>query len=185
MIKDLLRETEGRMENTIESLEDDLRSVRTGRASPALVERVTVDYYGVATPLNQLAVISAPEPQLLLVRPYDPGSLSAIERGILQADLGLNPNNDGRIIRIPIPRLTEERRREMVKIVKRRVEEAKVALRNIRRDALEDLRAFEDEKLISEDDMKQGQDDLQKTTERFTERVDQIGARKEQEIMEV
>lgn len=185
MIKDLLRETEGRMEKTIESLEDDLRSVRTGRASPALVERVTVDYYGVATPLNQLAVISAPEPQLLLVRPYDPGSLGAIERGILQADLGLNPNNDGRIIRIPIPRLTEERRREMVKIVKRRVEEAKVSLRNIRRDALEDLRAFEDEKLISEDDMKQGQDDLQKTTERFTERVDQIGARKEQEIMEV
>lgn len=185
MIKDLLHETESRMEKTIESLEDDLRSVRTGRASPALVERVTVDYYGVTTPLNQLAVISAPEPQLLLVRPYDPGSLSAIERGILQADLGLNPNNDGRIIRIPIPRLTEERRREMVKVVKRRVEEAKVSLRNIRRDALEDLRAFEDEKLISEDDMKQGQDDLQKMTERFTEKVDQIGARKEQEIMEV
>lgn len=185
MIKDLLRETEGRMEKTIEALEDDLRTVRTGRASPALVERVIIDYYGLPTPLNQLAVISAPEPQLLLIRPYDPGSLGAIERGILQADLGLNPNNDGRIIRLPIPRLTEERRREMVKLVKRRIEEAKVSLRNIRRDALEDLRTFENEKLISEDDLKQGQDDLQKMIERFTERVDQIGARKEQEIMEV
>ena len=115
MIKDLLQETESRMLKTVEALETDLKSVRTGRASPALVERVLVEYYGTPTPLNQLAVISAPEPNLLVVRPYDPSSLSNIEKAIMQADLGLNPGNDGRIIRIPIPRLTEERRREMVK----------------------------------------------------------------------
>ncbi len=185
MIKELLNETEERMQKTLESIEEDFKSVRTGRASPALVERVLVDYYGIPTPLNQLAAISAPEPQLLLIRPYDTGAVTAIEKGILQADLGLNPGNDGRVIRIPIPRLTEERRRELVKVVKRRVEEGKVALRNIRRDALEELREYENEKLISEDDRKRGQDELQKLIDRFSTRVDEIGARKEQEIMEI
>ncbi|HOU14532.1 MAG TPA: ribosome recycling factor [Anaerolineae bacterium] len=185
MIKELMSETEERMDKTVESLEEDFKSVRTGRASPALVERVTVEYYGMPTPLNQLAAISAPEPQMLLIRPYDPSSITAIEKGILQADLGLNPGNDGRVIRVPIPRLTEERRRELVKVVKRRVEEGKVALRNIRRDALEELREYENEKLISEDDRKRGQDELQKLIDRFTAKVDESGARKEQDIMEI
>ncbi len=185
MIKELMTETEIRMDKTVEAMEEDFKSIRTGRASPALVERVTVEYYGMPTPLNQLAVISAPEPQMLLIRPYDAGSIATIEKGILQADLGLNPSNDGRVIRIPIPRLTEERRRELVKVVKRRVEESKVALRNIRRDALEEMREYESEKLISEDDLKRGQDELQKIIDRFAEKVDEVGARKEQDIMEI
>jgi len=185
MINDLLRETEGRMNKAVEALEEEFRGLRTGRATPALIERVMVDYYGTPTPLKQLAVISAPEPQLLLVRPYDPGSLSAIEKAILQADLGFNPNNDGRVVRVPIPRLTEERRREMVKQVKRRVEEARVALRNVRRDALNDLRDFEEEKLISEDELKRAQEDLQKLTDQMIKQVDELGERKEQELMEV
>lgn len=185
MIKELMTETEVRMDKTVEAMEEDFKSIRTGRASPALVERVTVEYYGMPTPLNQLAVISAPEPQMLLIRPYDAGSIATIEKGILQADLGLNPSNDGRVIRIPIPRLTEERRRDLVKVVKRRVEESKVALRNIRRDTLEELREYEGEKLISEDDLKRGQDELQKIIDRFTERIDEAGTRKEQDIMEI
>ena len=185
MINDLLRETEGRMNKAIEALEEEFRGLRTGRATPALIERVMVDYYGTPTPLKQLAVISAPEPQLLLVRPYDPGSLGAIEKAILQADLGFNPNNDGRVVRVPIPRLTEERRREMVKQVKRRVEEARVALRNVRRDALNDLREFEEEKLISEDELKRAQEDLQKLTDQMIKQVDELGERKEQELLEV
>ena len=185
MIKALINETEDRMTKTLESMEEDFKSIRTGRASPALVERVTVEYYGAPTPLNQLAVISAPEPQLLVIRPYDPTSIGNIEKAILQADLGLNPNTDGRLIRIPIPRLTEERRLELVKVVKRRIEESKVALRNIRRDTLEKLRAYENDKQISEDDLKRGQDDLQKTTDYFIEEVGNMGARKEQDIMEI
>ncbi len=185
MIEDLISETEERMTRTVEAVEEDLKAVRTGRASPALVERVMVEYYGTPTPLKQLAVISAPEPQLLLIRPYDPSSIRAIEKAILQADLGLNPNNDGRVIRIPIPRLTEERRREMVKLVKRRVEEGKIALRNIRRDALEEMREYESEKLISEDDLRRGQDELQKVIDRFYEKVEELGKRKEREIMEI
>lgn len=185
MINDLLRETEGRMNKAIEALEEECRGYRTGRASPALIERVLVDYYGTPTVLKQLAVISAPEPQMLLVRPYDPGSIGSIEKAIQQAELGLNPNNDGRIIRVPIPRLTEERRREMVKMLRRRLEEARVALRNIRRDALNDLREFENEKLISEDDLKRGQEDLQKLTDQLIKQADEIGERKEQELMEI
>jgi ribosome recycling factor len=184
MINELLREVEGRMDKTIEVLEADLRTIRTGRASPALVERVMVEYYGTPTPLNQLAVISAPEPQLLTIRPYDPGSLSDIERAILKSELGLTPANDGRIIRLPIPRLTEERRQELAKLVRQRVEEGKVALRNVRRESLDELREFEKEKLISEDDFYRGKDDLQDLTDRFTERMDEISARKQREVME-
>ncbi len=184
MIKDLLRETEDRMRKTIEVLEADLRTIRTGRASPALVERVMVEYYGAPTPLNQLAVISAPEPQLLTVRPYDPGSLGDIERAILKSELGLTPSNDGRIIRLPIPRLTEERRRELAKLVRHRVEEGKVALRNIRREALDDLREFEKDKLVSEDDFYRGKDDLQDLTDRYSKRTDEVSARKQREILE-
>ncbi len=185
MIKELLQETEARMNKAVDALEMDLKSVRTGRASPALVERVMVDYYGTPTPLNQLAVISAPEPNLLVVRPYDPSSLGDIEKAILQADLGFNPNNDGRIIRIPIPRLTEERRREMMKRVNRRMEEAKVALRNIRRDVLSEIREYESEGLISEDELTRGQEQLQTLTDTYVEKVEEIGKLKEQDIMEI
>lgn len=185
MIKELLRETGTRMQKALQNLEADLKSVRTGRASPALLERVKVNYYGTATPLNQLAVISAPEPHLLVVRPYDPSSLSDIERGIQQADLGLNPNNDGRIIRVPIPRLTEDRRRELVKQVNRRVEETKVTIRNIRRDSLEELREYEDESLISEDEFTRARDQLQDVTDSYTEKAEEIAERKEHDIMQV
>jgi ribosome recycling factor len=185
MIKELLQETESRMLKALQALEMDLRTVRTGRASPALVDRVLVEYYGSPTPLNQLAVISAPEPNLLVIRPFDPASLGDIEKAIMSADLGLNPGNDGRLIRVPIPRLTEERRREMVKRVSRRVEEAKVSVRNVRRDTLDELREYEGESLISEDDLARGQDQLQELTDTYVEQVDEIGKRKEQDIMEI
>jgi ribosome recycling factor len=184
MLKELIRETEDRMRKTVEVLEADLRAIRTGRASPALVERVMVEYYGTPTPLNQLAVISAPEPQLLTIRPYDPGSLGDIERAILRSELGLTPANDGRIIRLPIPRLNEERRQELAKLVRQRVEEGKVALRNVRREALDDMREFEKEKLVSEDDFYRGKDDLQDLIDRYTKQMDEVSARKQQEILE-
>jgi ribosome recycling factor len=184
MIKDLLSETEMRMRKTVEVCEADLRSIRTGRASPALLDRVLVEYYGTMTPLNQLAVISAPEPQLITVRPYDPGSLSDIEKGILKSELGLTPANDGRIIRLPIPRLTEERRRDLAKLVRQRVEEGKVALRNIRREALDDLKDFEKEKMISEDDFYGARDSLQDLTDDYSKQMDEIGERKKQDILE-
>jgi ribosome recycling factor len=184
MIKDLLQETEDRMRKAVDVLESDLRAIRTGRASPALVERVMVEYYGVSTALNRLAVISAPEPQLLTIRPYDPGALGDIERAILKSELGLTPSNDGRIIRLPIPRLTEERRRDLAKMVRQRVEEGKVALRNIRREALDDLREFEKEKLVSEDDFYRGKDDLQDLIDRYTKQMDEISDRKQREILE-
>jgi ribosome recycling factor len=143
-----------------------------------------VEYYGTPTPLNQLAVISAPEPQLLTVRPYDPGSLTDIERGILKSELGLTPSNDGRIIRLPIPRLTDERRQELAKMVRQRVEEGKVALRNIRREALDDLREFEEEKLVSEDEFYRAKDDIQDLIDRYTDQMDENSDRKQQEILE-
>ena len=172
------------MHKALEVLKGDLRTVRTGRASPALLERVMVDYYGQPTPLNQLAVISAPEPTLLVVRPYDPGSLEEIERGILKSDVGLTPANDGRIIRLPIPRLTAERRQELAKVVRQRVEDGKVALRNIRRDTLEDLREFEKEKLISEDEFYRGKEKLQELIDHYTEQMEEISTRKQREIIE-
>jgi ribosome recycling factor len=184
MTRDILAEADSRMRKTVEVLENDLRGIRTGRASPALVERVMVDYYGTKTPLKQLAVISAPEPQLLTVRPFDPGSLEDIERGILTSEVGLTPNNDGRIIRLPIPRLTEERRQELAKMVRQRVEESKIALRNIRRESLDDLRDFEKEKLISEDELYQGKEKLQEITDRYTDRTEEIGTRKQKDILE-
>jgi ribosome recycling factor len=184
MDQELLRETEKRMRKALEALKSDLRTIRTGRASPALLERVMVDYYGQATPLNQLAVISAPEPTLLVVRPYDPDSLEEIERAILKSDVGLTPSNDGRIIRLPIPRLTEERREELAKMVRQRIEEGKVALRNVRRDALEDLREFEKERLISEDEFYRAKDKLQDLIDRYTEKMEETSARKQREIME-
>jgi ribosome recycling factor len=160
-------------------------SIRTGRASPALVEKLPVEYYGTATPLNQMASIAAPEPRLLVIRPWDPSSLGDIERAILKSDLGLTPMNDGMLIRLSIPRLTEERRRELVKVVSRRVEEARVAVRNLRRDSLQDLKDFEKEKMIPEDDFYRGKDKVQELTDKFIEEIDDIGKRKEEEVMEI
>jgi len=185
MIDDLLKETEARMKKTVEVLQGDLVTIRTGRASPALIEKLRVDYYGTPTPLNQLAAISVPEPRLMIVRPYDPTSLSEIDRAILKSDLGLTPVNDGKVIRLPIPRLTEERRQELVKVVGRRVEEARVAIRNCRRDGLRDLREMEKEKLISEDEHYRGREDMQKLTDKYVEQVDEVGRAKEEEIKEV
>jgi len=184
MIKELLIQAENRMRKAIEALEGDLRAIRAGRASPALVERVMVEYYGTPTPLNQLAVTSAPEPRLLTIRPYDPGSLGDIERAILKSELGLTPSNDGRIIRLPIPRLTEERRRDLAKLVRQRVEEGKVSLRNIRRETMNDMREFEKEKLVPEDDFYGGKDDLQDLTNRYADQMNEINSRKQREILE-
>lgn len=185
MIEELMTDAAERMDGAIEALKGDLATLRTGRASPALVHNVEVDYYGMATPLNQLATISAPEPQLLTIRPFDKTSLSAIEKAILKSGLGLTPNNDGRIIRLAIPRLSEERRRDLVRLMNKRLEEARVSIRNVRRDILEDMRSFEKEKMISEDEMYHGKDDVQTLTDRYIEQIAEIGRHKEAEIMEV
>ena len=185
MLKEAYRETEARMKGAIQALEEDLGGIRTGRASPALVERLSVEYYGVPTPLMQLASISVPEPRSLVIRPFDASSLRTIERSILASDLGLTPNNDGKSIRLNLPPLTEERRHELVKVVGNRAEEARVAIRNIRRDSIKDLREFEQEKLISEDELERGEDELQKLTDKYIEEINTIGAHKEKEIMEV
>ncbi|RCK74964.1 MAG: Ribosome recycling factor [Anaerolineae bacterium] len=185
MLNDVYKEAEARMKGAIQSLEEDLSGIRTGRASPALVERLQVEYYGVSTPLVQLATISVPEPRMLLIRPFDSSSLKAIERAILASDLGLTPNNDGKTIRLILPPLTEERRRELVKVVHNRVEEARVAARNVRRDSIRDLRELQQEKLISEDELQKGEAELQKITDRYIEEINKIGERKEKEIMEI
>lgn len=185
MIKDILKETDARMQSAITSLEEDLSTVRTGRASPALVERLLVDYFGAPTPLIQLATISVPEPRSLLIRPFDPSTVKTIEKAILASDLGLTPNNDGKTIRLNLPPLTEERRRDLVKHMNNRLEEARIAVRNIRRDQHADMRDFEHEKMISKDDLERGEEELQKTTDRFIESIRKIGVTKEQEIMEV
>lgn len=185
MIKETIKDAESRMNGAISSLEEDLSSIRTGRASPSLVERLQVEYYGAPTPLVQLANISVPEPRALLIRPFDATTLKAIERSILASDLGLTPNNDGKVIRLNLPIPTEERRRDLVKKVHVRLEESRVAVRNVRRDIIKDLREFEKEKLISEDDLKKAEEELQKLTDRFVQQIDSIGHHKEKEIMEV
>jgi ribosome recycling factor len=185
MINDVLREAEGKMKKSAESLRQHLGTIRTGRASPALVEHLPVEAYGSSMPLNQLAGISVPEARLILIQPYDASTMKAIEKAIQNSELGINPSNDGRVIRLAIPQLTEERRRDLTKLVRSRVEESKVALRNIRRESLDDLRQFEQEKLISEDDLRRGQEKLQELTDRFIRDLDQIGAAKEAEVMEV
>lgn len=185
MLKDLYKDAESRMKSAIQALEDELAGVRTGRASPALVERLHVEYYGTPTPLIQIASISIPEPRSIVIRPFDATSLKAVERAILASDLGLTPNNDGKLIRLNLPPLTEERRRELVKLVHHRLEDSRVAIRNIRRDDMKDLHEFKDEKLISEDDCEVGEEELQKITDRYIEEVNTVGAHKEKEILEV
>jgi ribosome recycling factor len=185
MIKESIKEAEIHMKSALQALTDDLAAIRTGRASPVLVEKLPIEYYGMPTPLMQLANISVPEPRALLIRPFDPSTLKAIERAIQVSELGLTPNNDGKVIRLNIPLLTEERRHELVKSVHGRLEETRVAIRNVRRDVLKDLKEYEHEKLISEDDLKMAEEDMQKLTDRMIEQVEEIGTHKEKEIMEV
>lgn len=185
MIKEILNSAESRMRGAIQVLHDDLAAVRTGRASPGLVERLQVEYYGTPTALMQLASISVPEPRTLTIKPFDPSTLKVIEKTIQASDLGLNPNNDGKVIHLNLPPLTEDRRRDLVKHVHHRLEESRIAIRNIRRDIHNDMRDFEKEKLVSEDELKRGEDDLQKLTDRFIEEIAKLGERKEAEIMEV
>jgi ribosome recycling factor len=181
----MLSSAESRMRGAIQVLHDDLAGIRTGRANPGLVEKMPVEYYGTPTPLMQLASISVPEPRSLMIKPFDPTTIKVIEKAIQASELGLNPNNDGKVIHLNLPPLTEERRRDLVKHVHHRLEESRVAIRNIRRDAHNDMRDFEKEKLISEDDLKRGEDDLQKLTDRFVEEIGEMGKKKEAEIMEV
>jgi len=185
MIKDILKDAENRMKSALLTLEEDLAGIRTGRATPALVEKLPIDYYGMPTPLMQLASISIPEARALLIKPFDPTTLKTIERSILASELGLTPNNDGKVIRLNLPPLTEERRRDLVKVVHNRLEESKVAVRNVRRDLIKDLRDFEKEKMISKDDLQLGEDELQKITDEMIEEIEKIGEYKEAEIMEV
>jgi ribosome recycling factor len=184
-IKDLLKDAEARMHGAIQSLSDDLAGIRTGRASPALVERLSVEYYGTPTHLMQLASISVPEPRSLLIKPFDAGSIKDIEKAILTSNLGLNPSSDGKVIHLNLPPLDEQRRRELVKQMHHRLEEARIAIRNIRRDLHNDIRDYEKEKLITEDDLKRGEEDLQKLTDKYIDDVGKHGYNKEVEIMEV
>ena len=185
MVNELIDDAESRMDGAIKVLDSDLSGYRTGRASPRLLDQIVVEMYGVEMPLNQMAVVSVPEPQQLAVRPFDAAAVSAIERAIIKSDLGLNPNNDGKIIYLNLPRLNEERRRELSKMMGRRLEEAKVAVRNVRRDVLRDLKEMEQEKMITEDDLKRAQDKVQKLTDSFTDKIDEMGNEKQKEIMEV
>jgi ribosome recycling factor len=185
MIKDILKEAEHKMKSAIQAMEADLSGVRTGRASPALVEHLGVEYYGAETPLIQLATINVPEPRQLLIRPFDPTTIKAIEKAIQSSNLSLAPMNDGKVIRLNLPVLTEERRHELVKVVHNRAEECRIAIRNVRRDLLKDLRDFEHEKMISEDELETGEDELQKLTDKTIEEVDSHSEKKEKDIMEV
>lgn len=184
-IQELLTQQESRMDKTIEALKQEFASIRTGRASTSLLDKITVDYYGAPTPVNQVANVSAPEPRMILITPWDKSMIGAIEKAILQSDLGLNPSNDGAVIRLAIPQLTEERRKELVKVVHKRAEEAKVAIRNIRRDANEVLKKEEKAKTITEDDSKDGQEKIQKLTDKKIKAVDDLKDKKEKDVLEV
>jgi len=185
MINDILADAESHMKSSIKALEEHLATIRTGRANPALVEKMVVEYYGQPTPLYQMATISVPEPMQLMIKPFDKASLKAIEKAIQTSELKLTPNSDGVVIRLNIPALTTERRRELVKLVHQKVEEGKIAVRNIRRNAMDDLKEFEKEKMISEDERKDGEERVQKLTDAFIVQVEQVGKHKEEEVMSV
>lgn len=185
MIQDVLTAAEARMAKAMDALKRDLGSIRTGRASPSLVERLTVDYYGTQTPLNQMAGISVPESRLLVIQPWDRGSIGMIEKAIQKSELGLTPTNDGQVIRISIPALTEERRKQLVKLVHGHVEEGKVAVRNVRRDAVSQVRELMSEKQISEDDERRAEHQVDDLTKKFVEEADKIGKSKEHDVLEV
>lgn len=185
MIKEIIAETTDRMNKAIDALNNDLKAIRTGRASPTLVERLTVEYYGMPTPLEQLATISVPDAQTLAIRPYAANDIPAIEKAIALSDIGLTPNNDGQQIRLSIPPLTEDRRRDLTKLVGTRAEEARVAIRNIRRDGIQDLRSFEKEGEISEDDSRRAQDRIQSLTNDYVQKIETIAREKDAEIMTI
>ena len=181
----ILKEAETKMEKTLSSLKTDLNKVRTGRASLALFDGIRVDYYGTPTPLNQVASLAVPEPRLITIQPWDTSITSEIEKAILKSEIGVNPASDGKIIRIPIPRLTEERRKELVKVVKKMAEAAKVSLRNIRREANDQLKGLEKNKKISQDQLRQWMDKVQTSTDKYIEKVDSVLSAKEKEILEI
>ncbi|HYP42119.1 MAG TPA: ribosome recycling factor [Chloroflexia bacterium] len=185
MTEDVLKDAEERMKKAIEALRHSLLSIRTGRATPALVDRMPIEYYGTPTPLNQLATVSAPEARLLVIQPWDKGSLSIIEKALQKSEMGFNPSNDGRIIRIPIPPLTEERRRDMVKMVKHKVEEGRIAIRNVRRDAMHDLKELENEKMISEDEHKRAAEKMEDLVHKYVREAEHVGDDKEREVLDV
>ena len=183
--EDVLEDTDRKMDRYIDALKRDLNTLRTGRATPSLIENVQVDYYGVPTPLKQIASISAPDARAIQVQPWDKGSLRDIEKSLMKSEMGFNPSNDGNIITVPIPQLNQERRQDMVRLLKRKLEDGKISIRNVRRDSLETLRRLERDKLISQDENRRAQDRLQKTTDEHTKSIDQVGASKELEIMQV
>lgn len=183
--QDVLADARERMAKAVEALRRDLATIRTGRAATGLVEHLRVDYYGTPTPLNQIASIAVPEPRVITIQPWDRQAIGAIERAIQKSDLGLNPSNDGTLIRLVLPQLTEQRRKELVKLVHKKVEDGRVAVRNVRRDCLEELRRRQKNKEISEDEERRLQDQLQKLTDRYIGEVDQVGKEKEAELLEV
>jgi ribosome recycling factor len=185
MIKDAIASGEERMRKAMDALRRDLATIRTGRATPALLDRVTVEYYGTDTPLNQVAGISAPEARMLMIQPWDRGSIPAIEKALMKSDLGLTPSNDGQVIRLSIPPLTEERRKQLVKTVHQMVEESKVAVRNVRRDALHQVHKLLQDKQISEDEERRADGQLDDLARKYTEEAGSIGKQKEHEVMEV
>ncbi|HZO72589.1 MAG TPA: ribosome recycling factor [Ktedonobacteraceae bacterium] len=185
MTADLFADAERRMQRAVEALRQDLGAIRTGRASSALVERIMVDYYGAPTPINQVASISVPEARLLVIQPWDRKMLTDIEKAIQKSDLGINPNNDGQVIRLNIPPMNEERRRDLVKMLHKKLDEHKVAVRNVRRDVQDKLRDREKKKEVSEDELKRSTERLQKLTDRYIEEMDKVGKHKELEILEV
>lgn len=183
--EDVLADVERRMNRSMEALERELATLRTGRATPSLVENISVDYYGSPTPLKQIASISAPDARAIMIQPWDRQALRDIERSLMQSEMGFNPSNDGNIITVPIPPLNQERRQELVRLLKRKIEEGKVSVRNVRRDGLESLRKLERDKAISQDQNRRSQDQLQKTTDGFIKSMDQVSTTKEAEIMQV
>ena len=183
--EDVLSETDRKMDRTIDALKRDLNTLRTGRATPALIENVPVDYYGTPTPLKQIASISAPDARAILVQPWDKQALREIERSLMKSEMGFNPSNDGNNITVPIPPLTQERRQELVRLLKRKIEDGKVSVRNVRRDGQDTLRKMERDKSISQDQNRRAQDQLQKATDNHTKLIDQVGVEKEVEIMQV
>ena len=185
MINDILKDAEVRMNGAVEVLENDLKHIRTGRATPALVDGLEVEYYGMPTGLNQLATVSVPEPRQIMIRPFDASTVNNIIKAIQKSDLGITPSSDGKVIRLILPPLNEERRRDLKKTVHHRIEDSRIAVRNVRRDCIKDLREYEKEKLINEDDLKYGEDKLQDLTDKYIEALTDVGNKKEIEIMEV
>ncbi len=184
-MEEVYKEAEEKMKKAVAAFQRELSTLRAGRASPALLDNIEVDYYGVPTPLNQLAGISAPEPRLLVIQPWDKNAINEIEKAIMKSDLGLNPNNDGNVIRLNFPQLTEERRKELVKFIRKKAEECRVAVRNIRREANDTLKSMEKKSDISEDDSKRSQDEIQKLTDKYIEEVEKVLKNKEEEVLEV